>query len=145
MSTRENKAIVRRFYEETFWGNGDLGMLDDFVASDFVDHTPVPGLSPDREGLKQVVAMIRSAFADRQGTIHQCIAEGETVVVHWAMHAIHDGEFMGISPTGRQVENTGIDVFRLVDSKIAEAWHVEDNLGLMQQLGVVPESGEAME
>lgn len=73
MSTRENKAIVRRFYKETFWGNGDLSVLDDFVAPDFVDRTPVPGLSPDREGLKHVVAMIRSAFADRQGTInHLC-------------------------------------------------------------------------
>lgn len=145
MSTRENKAIVRRFYKETFWGNGDLSVLDDFVAPDFVDRTPVPGLSPDREGLKHVVAMIRSAFADRQGTINHLIADGDTVAAHWTMHAIHGGEFMGIAPTGRQVENTGIDVFRLVDGKIAEAWHVEDNLGLMQQLGVIPESGEAME
>jgi predicted ester cyclase len=80
-----------------------------------------------------------------RSTIEDLIAEGDKVVARWTSHATHQGEYMGISPTGEEVEFTGISVYRIEAGKIAESWSVEDELGLMRQIGVVPELGQSEE
>ena len=104
-----------------------------------VDHNPVdPNIPPGIEGIKQTVPMFRTAFPDLQFNIVDLIAEGDKVVSRLTIQATHKGEFMGISPTGKQVSITGIDIVRIVDGKMVELWGEVDMLRLMQNLGVVP-------
>ena len=137
MSTEENKALIRRFFEEA-WGKGNLAVADELLAADFVLHAPPPGVAPDLEGYKQWVSMTCAGLADRQSTVEDQIAEGDKVVTRWTYRGTHKGELMGIAPTGKQVMVTGICIERIVGGKIVKEWSEKDNLGMMQQLGVVP-------
>jgi len=137
MSVEENKAAMLRYYQEV-WARGDLAAGDELVALDFVDHMPKPGQAPGREGHHQGVRLIRAAFPDARFTIDDIIAEGDKVVGRWTMDATHRGEIMGIPATGRPVRVTGIDIARFEGGRLAELWHQEDILGLMQQLGAIP-------
>jgi len=141
MSTEENKANTRRFYEEV-WGKGNLDVADELSAENFVDHNQFnPDLPPGIEGFKQMVPMFRTAFPDLQFNIEDMIAEGDKVVSRLTIRATHKGEFMGISPTGKQAAITAIDIVRFVDGKMVERWGEVDMLRLMQELGVVPPPG----
>ncbi len=136
MTEETNKATIRRIVEEI--QNGDnLALLDELVAPNFVNHTPAPGLPPDGEGIKQLLSMFRAAFPDGSMTIEDMIAEGDKVVSCKTYRGTHQGEFMGIPPTGRHVTVGLIDIMRLVDGKVVEHWNVGDDLGLLQQLGVI--------
>ncbi len=138
MLEEENKTFVRRFYEEV-WGKGNLDVADELYAENFVDHNPVdPDLPSGIEGFKQMVPMFRTAFPDMQFTIEDLIAKGDKVVSRLSIRATHQGEFMGIPPTGKQASITGIDIIRIVDGKMVERWGEVDMLRLMQELGVVP-------
>jgi predicted ester cyclase len=96
VSTEENKAAERRFYEEV-WHRRNPGAVDEFVAPEFVDHTPLPGQGPGREGFRQAgPALAFSAFPDAQITIEDVIAEGDKVVSRWTVRGTHRGAFMGI-------------------------------------------------
>lgn len=142
MSTEDNKAAERRFYEE-LWNQHDLGAVDEHVAPDVVEHNPVfPGQGPGREGFRQSVAMPLSAFPDLQITIEEMVAEGDKIVVRWVARGTHRGEFMGIPPTNRQVTVEGIDIYRYAGGKRVETWRQWDRLGLMQQLGPIPTPGQ---
>jgi predicted ester cyclase len=141
MSTEENKALVRRFFEE-MWVKGNLSAADELLATNFVFHPP-PGVAPDLEGYKQWVSMTCAGLADRQSTVEDQTAEGDKVVTRWTYRGTHKGELMGIAPTGKQVTVTGISIDRIVGGKIVEEWNEIDNLGMMQQLGVVPSPGQA--
>jgi steroid delta-isomerase-like uncharacterized protein len=140
MSAEENKAVVRQL--TGFFDKGEVARADELVAADFVDHNALPGQNPGREGLKQAVTMISSAFPDIQITDQDFIAEGDRVVHRWNSRFTHQSEFMGIPPTGKPVTLTGIDVYRLADGKVVERWSEVDMLGLMQQLGVIPAPGQ---
>jgi predicted ester cyclase len=129
MSTGENKAVVRREQEELWNHNGNLDAAEEIFTPDYV------------EAAKQEAADFRQGFPDVRSTIEDLIAEGDKVVARWTSHATHQGEYMGIPPTGREVEFTGISVYRIEAGKIAESWSVEDELGLMRQIGAVPENG----
>jgi len=136
MSAEENKALLRRILEEV-WSQGKLDVIDEIFAADYVDHTAG---SPDIYGLKdykQFVAMFRTAFSDLRFTIEDMISEGDKVATRWTGSGTHKGELMGIPPTGIQVTWTGISIGRTADDKAVEAWINWDNLGLLQQLGVV--------
>jgi steroid delta-isomerase-like uncharacterized protein len=133
-----NKALLRRFYEE-LWTKGNLEVIPELVAEDFVDHHPLPGAPPGREGLAALVTMWRTAFPDMRETCEDLIAEGDKVVGRFTMRGTHSGEFMGVSPTGRSVTMSGIDTVRVAGGKIAEFWYGEHLLELMQQLGAVPD------
>ncbi len=135
--SEENKAIVRRGTEEGF-GGGNLDVADDVAADDFVNHTPVAGQEPGREGLKGAVTTLRTAFPDLRVEIEDLIAEGDKVAARTTMRGTHRGDFFGIPPSGKVVEMTGVHVLRIADGKIAEHWGSNDDLGLMRQLGVVP-------
>jgi len=136
--SEENKALARRFYAEVF-GQGNMSVIDDLMAPDFVDHNPPgPGFAPGREGTQQVVGMFRSAFPDLQFIVEDQIAEGDKVVNRLAVKGTHRGEFAGVPATGKSVTIGVVDILRISGGKAVERWGEADMLGLMQQLGVVP-------
>lgn len=136
MSTERNEAVVRQLYAAL--NEGDLERMVALVADDLVIHTPVPGIGPGREGFRGFMSIFFSAFPEQSVELHDVIAEGDRVAVHHTHHATHGGDFMGLPPTGRQVSVAGIEIFRIQEGGIAEMWHHDDMLSLMQQLGVVP-------
>ena len=141
MSAEENKALVRQAYEAINQNN--LDALDEIVASDIVDHDPVPGQGPGLEGVKQYFSSMHTAFPDFRMNVEDMIAEGDKVVARVRLSGTHQGEFMGIDATGNRVTIKGIDILRInADGKIIERWGNFDDLGMMQQLGVMePPSG----
>jgi steroid delta-isomerase-like uncharacterized protein len=142
MSTEENKAAERRLTEEV-WNEHNPGAVDEFVAPDVVEHNPVLSVGPGREGFRQALEMLFSAFPDVQITVEDLITEGDTVVERWTAHATHRGEFMGIPATNKQVTVAGIDIYRYAGGKRVETWRQWDTLGLMQQLGRVPSPAQS--
>ncbi len=141
MSTEENKALVRRWYEEVF-NQGNLDVVDNYVADTIVDHSLPPGMPPGAASTRQLIAMYRNAFPDLQITVEDQISEGDQVVNRIQVVGTHQGEFMGIAPTGRQFTITGIDWLRIADGKFVEHWAQADMLGLLQQLGAIPAPGQ---
>lgn len=144
MSAKENKALVRRFVDEV-QSQGNVDAIYEFCSPEFVNHSAPPGLPPDREGIKVVTAMFRGAFPDSYFTVEDMIAEGDKVTTRKTFHGTHEGEFMGIPPTGRHVSMGLIDIVRISEGRVVEHWSVGDNLGMMQQLGVIPQPGERAE
>jgi steroid delta-isomerase-like uncharacterized protein len=136
MGIEENKEVARRYYEAVL-NDGDLAALDELAVPDYEEHEPLPGQGTGRAGLEDRVRMLRAAFAPHF-TIHDVIAEGDRVVVRWTHDGTHVGEFMGMPPSGRSFSIAGIDVHRIRDGKLAEHWHVVDQLSMLQQLGVIP-------
>jgi steroid delta-isomerase-like uncharacterized protein len=137
----ENKTIAERFNEDV-WGRGDEAALEELLAPDFVDHDALPGQSPDREGHRQILAAFRSAFPDLNVTTEDIVSEGDKVVTRWTARGTHQGELMGIAPTGKGVTIKGIDVLRVAEGRIAERWAQFNDLEVMQQLGAVPGPGQ---
>jgi predicted ester cyclase len=144
MATEENKAIVKRVSEQAV-GEGNLSVMDDLVADDFVDHSALPGTPPGREGAKAFVRVFHAGFPDLSLTNEDIVGEGEKVVHRYVLRGTHRGEFLGIPPTGNRIEVHGIDELRVSGGKIVERWGQVDQLGLMQQLGVVPSQGQSEE
>jgi steroid delta-isomerase-like uncharacterized protein len=141
MSEAENKTIAQRFNEDV-WGRGDEAALEELLDSDFVDHDALPGQPPDREGHKQILAVFRGAFPDLNVTTEDMVAEGDKVVTRWTARGTHQGDLMGLAPTGREVRIKGIDVLRIAGGRIVERWAEYNDLEVMQQLGAVPEPGQ---
>ena len=138
MSVEENKAIVRRFYEE-IWNKGDLATADELIASNVVDHDQNPEfVARGTEGFKRVVTLVRTTFPDIFFTVEDKVADGNKVVVRWTMRGTHKGEHMGIPATGKLVTGAGMHFFRVAGGKIVEIWVIRDELGMKQQLGDVP-------
>ena len=135
--TEDNKALNRRFVEEVI-NQGNTDAIDELIDPGVVDHAAPPGFPTGREGAKQFAAMMRSAFPNLHLTMEDMIAEGEKVVMRSTWSGTHEGEFMGIPATGRQVTVSAIDITRVADGRMVEHWEQFDALGLMQQLGVVP-------
>lgn len=135
------KNVVRRFYDEVSAGN--LGVIDELVADDVVEHDTFPGMEPNKEGVKQFFAMFRSAFPDLRMEPHEMLAEGDLVSARVTMTGIHQGEFMGMPPSGKRIEVEGIDIIRVRDGQATEHWGVTDTMTMMQQLGAVPEQAPA--
>jgi steroid delta-isomerase-like uncharacterized protein len=140
MSTEQNKSIVRRWIEEG-WNKHNLAVIDEVYAPNFVQHEPEPQTVNSRAALKQYVGTYLTAFPDLQLSIEDLLAEGDKVV--WRFNSIghQTGPFMGMPPTGRTGNITGIVIFRLEDSRIVEGWVNIDVLGLLQQTGVIPMPG----
>ena len=137
MSTEENKAIVRRFVDEV-QSKGNIDAIDELCSPEFINHSAPPGVPSNCEGVKQVTAMFRQAFPDSYFTVEDMLAEGDKVATRKTFHGAHQGEFMGIPPTGQRVSIGLIDIVRIVDGQVVEHWSMGDNLGMMQQLGVIP-------
>ena len=140
MSAEKNKALVRHFVDEV-QSAGNIDALDEICSPDFVNHSAPPGVPSNCEGVKQLTAMFRQAFPDSYFTIEDMMAEGDKVATRKTFHGTHQGEFMGIPPTGQQVSMGLIDIVRIADGRVVEHWSMGDNLGMMQQLGIVPRPG----
>jgi len=141
MSTEDNKARSRRFFEEV-WGRGNLAVIDELTASNFIDHNATPGLPPGLEGFKQFVVMYRDAFPDMEISVDDVIAEGDKVVIRWTARGTNTGPLFGMPTTGKAATITGITIERKVDGKTVEGWNNFDQLGMLQQLGVIPVPGQ---
>jgi len=131
-----NKALARRVIEEVV-NKGNFGALDRIVASDYTYHEPTLGEVRGRDGYKALVTMYRNAFPDVVLTIDEQIAEGDTVVTRWTGRGTHQGELMGVAPTGKRVTVQGIIVSRFIGGKLVEDIEHYDVYGMMRQLGVV--------
>ena len=136
MSTERNKAIASQVTEAHNQGN--MAQLREVLSPDFVWHIADLPHSLNREQYIQGVEMGRQAFSNLTLSIEELIAEGEKVVLRVIVRGRHTGPLQGIAPTGKQVEYTSIAIRRIVDGKIAEEWQTNDQLSLLQQLGVFP-------
>ena len=135
MSIEQNKALVRQLVEEMI-NQGNLSLADEMFAADFIEHEELPAeAARGREGVKQMMTMMRSAFPDFQVTIEDMIAEGDKVVIRQTWTGTHQGEFMGMPPTGKRIAFGVFDIIRIEGGKFVEHWGQMDSTGLMQQLG----------
>ena len=139
--SEENKSLVRRMMMD-IWRDGKLETIDDYFADNFVNNTPGSGQSPDRDGLKEFAAMLGTAFTDGTITVNDQISEGDRVVTRWSSTTTHSGDFMGVPATGNKVSVRGIDISRVEGGKVVEGWSEADMMGLMAQIGALPDSGE---
>jgi predicted ester cyclase len=139
MSLEENKELVRRYIEAIDENaTSDWSILDDYVAEDFVAHNPaIPGVSLDREGMKQAAEIFRVATPGRHEIGIQ-VAEGDLVVSQITGRGVHAGELLGIPATNAEVETEGIAIHRIRDGKIVEYWSVTDIARVLRQVGVLP-------
>ncbi len=142
MSAEENKAAIKRAYDE-LWNQRNVDAVDELATEDFLNHAAPPNRQRGRQGLKDVVRMFESAFPDFRYEVEDVIAEGEKVAVRDVFRGAHQGNFMGIPATGKRVVMEAIYVYRFSGGKLAEHWVARDDLGMMQQLGVVPPPGRA--
>jgi steroid delta-isomerase-like uncharacterized protein len=140
MPEQENIAVLGRFIEEVI-NQGNLDAADDIVQENFIELDPLPGQRQGREGLKEVISMMRGAFPDIHWVADETIAAGENVVTRFTWTGTHRGPFLGIPPTGKDVTVKGVVIDRLSGGKMADSRILMDSLGMMQQLGVVPMPG----
>ena len=134
MSTEENKALIRRYWQAS--NEHNLDILDELMTTDYVQHGTTGDMN--LQAVKASHSMIIAAFPDITATIDDIIAEGNRVVVRMHTSGTQKGEFQGIPPSGKTAVITEISIYRITEGKIAEAWGVSDWLGLMQQLGAIP-------
>lgn len=134
-----NKDIVRRFPTEVF-DDGETDLVDEYFASDFVSHVPpTPGELHGPDGFKALVEAFRTGFPDLHHPEIHLVGEGDVVVARLTGTGTHEGEFLGVEPTGESIRVTAMEMYRVADGRIVEAWINLDTLGLLRQLGAVPE------
>jgi predicted ester cyclase len=140
MSTQDNKATNRRFYEVVL-NQQNLAALEDFVAPNYTGHSFPPNLPPGPAGLKIFLTLFFTGFPDGKVTIEDMLAEGDRTAARLVFSGTHQGDFMGILPTGKVIAVPSIDLARFVDGKIVDHWGGPDQMSLMIQLGVVSMPG----
>jgi predicted ester cyclase len=140
MSAKENKDLVTRYIKEVPAAKGDvnkvLAFMDKYFDPKFVEHFETGDMN--FEQYKQVAAALYKAFPNFDTTIEDILAEGDKVVARLTMRGTHKGEYLGVAPTGKKFTEAAICIFRIAGRKIAEAWAVHDTLGLMIQVGAIP-------
>jgi steroid delta-isomerase-like uncharacterized protein len=136
----DNKTFVRSSSEE-IWRTGNAQLIDEHIAASYVLHNPPTGFPPNRDGLKAILQVMRSAFPDLRMTIEDMVAEGDRVVQRRRFEGTHKGEFFGIPATGKSVTVRQIIISRVADSKVVEEWAETDFLGMLQQVGAIPSMG----
>jgi steroid delta-isomerase-like uncharacterized protein len=138
LTTEDKRNVLRRVSGEIF-GQGRIDVVDELLAPDFVDHDPLPGLPPDREGVKQVVQLFRSAFPDFEVTVLHTVIEGDKAVDHIASRGTHLGEFMGVPATGKPISTSAIVISLLNgEGQIAARWQRFGAMQVLQQIDVIP-------
>lgn len=138
MSAEQNKSIVRRWVEGG-WNQGNLALVDELYAADYMIHDPsAPDFPGGHAAFKQFVTTLRTAFPDIHVTVADMMAEGDKVTWRWTITGTHTGDLKGIPPTGKPIRITGIVLSRFALGKWAEDYVNWDTLGMMQQIGVVP-------
>jgi steroid delta-isomerase-like uncharacterized protein len=134
------KDLARRFYAEVINGK-NVAVIDELVDDDLVEHQEMPGMPPGKAGVRAFFDTFHAAFPDLHADIQGIVSEGDEVWVYAVMTGTHEGEFLGIPATGKQISVTMVDRVRVRDGKAVEHWGVSDDLGMMTQLGVIPEMG----
>lgn len=132
MATQENKEIVRRLFDEGF-NKGNVEIAGEVIASDYIDHSPIPAPAPGAEGFAKRMSALRAAFV-QAAVLGNFLAENDLVAFTWTFNGIHNGPFAGIPATGKKVSLAGINVERLKDGKIIEHWSHFDLAGLLKQI-----------
>jgi steroid delta-isomerase-like uncharacterized protein len=140
VSIEENKAVVRRWFEA--FNSRDLAAEAAARSPDFVAHVAGLPRPLDSAGWTQFIAAFLTGFPDFRLAVEEVLGEGDQVVVRWTFHGTHSGEFLGIPPTGKPVAMAAIEINRVVGGQVAEHRVVLDQLGMLQQLGVVPTPGQ---
>jgi steroid delta-isomerase-like uncharacterized protein len=140
VSESENIATLGRFVEEVI-NQGRLDAADELVEADFIELDPLPGQRQGREGLKDVIAMMRAGFPDLHWVINETVAAGDKVASRFTWTGTHQGVFLGIPATNKPVTVRGVVIDRLSAGKMADSRILMDTFGLMLQLGVIPASG----
>lgn len=136
-------ATARRFFDE-IWSQGDLDLVDELVAPEYVGHPSGPEQTVrGPEGVKAYIAGLRAGIPDLTVTVEDQLANQDTVATRWTAHGTHAGELMGVEATGRTATVTGITIQRFGPTgRIVEGWTNWDTLGMLQQLGIVPQPAE---
>jgi predicted ester cyclase len=138
LTVEEKRNVLVRISRDVF-GGGDPDAVDELLTEDFVDHDPLPGIPPTRDGVKEAVQLFRTAFPDFGVEVLHTVVEGDFAVDHIRSWGTHQGDFMGVGPTGRGIEASAIVISHLgPDGRIVERWQRFSALQLLQQLGVVP-------
>src|SRR6266498_2132823 len=145
MSAEENKALIRRFYEEV-WDRGNTDFVFDVFAEDYVRHDfrPTDAL-PGPAGQKKIADDFRAAFPDLEVTVDLIVGEEDFVVGRWTASGTHRGPWGALEPTGRRATFSAVNIFRFENGKVTEIWNHRDDLGLMQQIGAPVHAGAASE
>jgi steroid delta-isomerase-like uncharacterized protein len=137
MLKTNNIKLIKRYFDEV-WNNGRLDVLDEIIASDYINHSPgMPNPIPGPDGLKPIVAAIRKAFPDLKYVIENMVVTEDQVAVQTTMHGTHAGDFFGIAPTQKVIKVGQMQIERLADNKIVEHWRITDELNLLKQLGQI--------
>ena len=137
MSTSRADSPIRRIFDHAF-NRGTLAVVDELIAPNGITHSVAWGMPNNREGLKQLIAMFRSAFPDLHCTVEDEISAGDKVAAHWTMRGTHKGAFLGNLPTNRPIVVQGISFARTENGRIAEDWTLIDQMSILQQLGIIP-------
>jgi predicted ester cyclase len=133
MSAEENKALVRRWFEELDKRN--FAIIDELIPEDYVDHNPpLPNLPPGREGVRQSSLQLFDAFPDAIHILEDQVAEGDKVMTRLTTRATFQGEIFGLTPTGKLIEVKGMAVHRVANGQLVEHWAHLDMAGFMRQL-----------
>jgi steroid delta-isomerase-like uncharacterized protein len=136
MPAEENRAVIRRAYEE-LWNKRNVDVVDEMVAEDFLNHAAPAGRQRGRQGLKDVVRMFAVAFPDFRYEVEDVISEGDKIAVRDVFIGTHQGDFMGVPATGNHVTMEAIHIYRFSAGRLAEHWVARDDLGMMRQLGAL--------
>jgi steroid delta-isomerase-like uncharacterized protein len=143
MAIEENKALVRRFYEEV-WDRGNVEFAQEVFADDYLRHDLRPtAAAPGPQGQRQIAAAFRAAFPDLRWRVDLLLAEGDLVAGRWTASGTNTGPWAGMAATGRHSTFSGVNIFRIRDGKVVEIWNHRDDLGLAQQLGAPVYAGAA--
>ena len=137
MPMNRTESLISRLFAEAF-NQGNLAVVDELLSPDHFTQPAFGGASPGPGGLKWLIAMFRTAFPDLHCTLEGQIREADQFAAHWTMHGTHRGLFMGNPPTCRQVEVQGMIFGRIENGRIVEDWTLIDQIGILQQLGLVP-------
>jgi steroid delta-isomerase-like uncharacterized protein len=131
------KALAQRWFTEVM-NEGKEEVIDELCAENFVDHDPLPGTSPDRQGIHDFVKQVRAAFPDIEMTADDILVEGDRLAVRSTVRGTHQGEFMGIPASSKKVEVSNYDFVRFENDQVVEHWGTIDSAALMEQIGAVP-------
>ncbi len=138
MTKENNKQFMNSFIDEVI-NRKNLDAIDKMVSEDFIEHVPFPGQCQGREGLKFAIGSMHIGFPDMNWTMHEQIAEDEKIVSRFVWKGTHNGVFMGIPPTNKKVEVWGMVIDVVRNGLFSESRIIMDTIGLLQQLGVMPE------
>src|SRR4051812_43516574 len=137
MSIEENKALARRYHQDIYLA-GKLDVADEILTPDFAIHQPPPVPGPGPQGVKEDAKWFRDVFTVDELSDDDIIAEGDKVMIRWTFRGVHKGSYGDIQPTGKELTFSGFDLFRIENGRLAELWTLLDELGMMRQMGAIP-------